>query len=105
MRKTIALLITLDTKDQEAGFLKEQIEANGHTALLLDIGVVGKAGIKADISRGKIISKGGGSIKEILKNPTREKSNPFVVKGCIKILNKNIVQNKVFKTVKNRISL
>ena len=26
MKKTIALLVTLDTKDQEAQFLKEQIE-------------------------------------------------------------------------------
>ena len=95
MSKTIALLITLDTKDQEAGFLKAQIEAIGHHALLLDIGVVGKAGIKADISRGKVISTGGGSIKEILKDPTREKSNPFVVKGCIKILNRKIAKNEV----------
>ena len=95
MKKTIALLVTLDTKDQEAGFLKEQIEAKGHNALLIDIGVVGKAGIKADITRGKVISTGGGAIKEILKDPTREKSNPFVVKGCIKILNKKITKNEV----------
>jgi uncharacterized protein (UPF0261 family) len=42
MKKTIALLITLDTKDQEAQFLKEQIEAIAHKALLLDIGVIGQ---------------------------------------------------------------
>ena len=67
MKKTIALLVTLDTKDQEAAFLKEQIESNGHHALLIVIGVVGKAGVKADITRGKVSSTGGGSIKEILK--------------------------------------
>ena len=39
MSKTIALLITLDTKGEEAGFIKEQIEARGHKALLFDIGV------------------------------------------------------------------
>jgi uncharacterized protein (UPF0261 family) len=95
MKKTIALLVTLDTKDQEAGFLKEQIEAIGHNALILDIGVVGKAGIAADISRSKVIAEGGGSLDEILKDPTREKSNPFVVNGCIKILNQKIVNNEV----------
>lgn len=95
MKKTIALLVTLDTKDQEAGFLKAQIEANGHNALLLDIGVVGKAGIAADITREEVITRGGGNLKELLQNPTREKSNPFVVNGCIKILNDKIVKNEV----------
>ena len=95
MKKTIALLVTLDTKDQEAQFLKKQIEAIGQEALLLDIGVIGEAGIEADISRQEVIEKGGGSIIEILKNPTREKSNPFVVKGCIDILNKKITSNEV----------
>jgi len=95
MKKTIALLVTLDTKDQEAAFLQQEIEANGHEALLIDIGVIGKPGIKAAITRGKVISTGGGSIKELLKNPTREKSNPFVVQGCIKILNRKIVKDEV----------
>ena len=95
MKKTIALLVTLDTKDQEAGFLKEQIEARGHNALLLDIGVVGEPGIEADISRYEVVTAGGGDLMELLKNPTREKSNPFVVQGCINILNNKIVANEV----------
>ena len=95
MSKTIALLVTLDTKDQEAGFLKTEIENRGHQALLIDIGVVGKPGIKADITRGTVIKKGGGSITEILKEPTREKSNLFVVQGCIKILTTKIANNEV----------
>ncbi len=95
MSKTIALLITLDTKDQEAGFLKEEIEKRGHQALLLDIGVVGKAGIEADISRSAVIKTGGGDLNEILENPTREQSNPFVVGGCIKILREGIANNNI----------
>jgi len=100
MSKTIALLITLDTKDQEAGFLKEQIEAKGHKALLMDIGVVGKAGIEANLSRDTIIAAGGGSLTELLAdNPTREKSNPFVVKGSISILEKAIKANEVHAVI------
>ncbi|MDA0194983.1 MAG: Tm-1-like ATP-binding domain-containing protein [Bacteroidetes bacterium] len=95
MKKTIALLVTLDTKDQEAGFLKEQIEGMGHNALLLDIGIVAEAGIKADISREEVVSTGGGSLKELLKDPTREKTNPFVVHGCINILTQKIASNEV----------
>ena len=95
MKKTIALLVTLDTKDQEAGFLIEQVEAHGHQALLMDIGVVGQAGIKANISRDEVIAAGGGSLSELLKDPTREKSNPFVVNGCIKLLTDKIGKNEV----------
>lgn len=95
MKKTIALLVTLDTKDQEAGFLKSEIENRGHQALLLDIGVVGTAGIEADVSREEVIQAGGGNLKEILAAPTREKANPFVVKGCIDLLNSRIVADEV----------
>ena len=95
MKKTIALLVTLDTKDQEARFLKEQIEARGHNAFLMDIGVVGIAGIEADMSRSAVVEAGGGSLEELLKEPTREKANPFVVKGCIKVLQEKIAKDEL----------
>ena len=93
--KTIALLVTLDTKDQEAGFLVERIKALGHNPLLIDIGVVAKAGIAADYTREKVVELGGGSLKELLEDPTREKANPFVVNGCIKILTEKIGSDEV----------
>lgn len=95
MNKKIALLVTLDTKDQEAGFLKDQIAARGDQAILIDIGVIGIAGIDADITRNEVIASGGGSLAELLENPTREKSNPFVVRGCIRILNEKIQKNEL----------
>ncbi len=95
MSKTVALLVTLDTKDQEAGFLKQQIEALGHKSLLIDIGVVGEAGITADFSRDQVISFGGGNYDELLSSPTREKANPFVVKGAIEILKQRISKDEV----------
>ena len=95
MSKTIALLVTLDTKDQEAAYLKEQILARGHKALILDIGVVGKPGITADISRAEVIKSGGGDLDEVLKNPTRENAGPFVVKGSIDILLHKILNDEV----------
>jgi len=95
MKKTIALLVTLDTKDQEAAYLIEQIESNGQKALLLDIGVVGTPGIVANIAREAVIETGGGNLNQLLKNPTREEAGPFVVQGCINILLQKIAANEV----------
>ena len=95
MNKTIALLITLDTKDQEAGFLVEQIKMLGDTPLLMDIGVVGEPGIMADISREEIAKEGGKPLAELLRNPTRDEASPVIVKGCISILNRKIASGEV----------
>lgn len=95
MAKTVALMVTLDTKSQEAGFLIEQIEARGHKALLMDIGVIGTPGIRADLSREDIAAAGGGSMEALLKNPTREEAGPIMVLGCINLLKEKIKANEV----------
>ena len=84
--KTIAIIATLDTKADEAGFMRQEIESLGGKALIIDIGVVGNPTIEADVSRAEIIEAGGSSLSKVLVNPTREKSNPFVVAGATKIL-------------------
>ena len=95
MAKTIALLITLDTKDQEAGYLMEKIRARGHEPLLMDIGVIGEPGIEATISRHEIAKAGGGDLDELLKNPTREVAGAIMVQGSINILNERIAAGQV----------
>jgi len=95
MSKTIALLVTLDTKDQEADYLIQEIEGRGHKALLLDIGVVGEPGIKASITRAEVAAAGGRSLADLLKKPTREEAGPVMVQGCIQILLQKIMDNQV----------
>ena len=41
--KRIAVISTLDTKGEHAAFIKRIIEARGHQAVLMDIGVLGPA--------------------------------------------------------------
>lgn len=84
--KTIAILATLDTKAAEADFMRSEIETLGGKALLIDLGVVGDAGVEADISKSEVVSAGGGKLEDLLKNPSREKSNPFIVTGATKII-------------------
>ena len=83
--KTIAILATLDTKAAEADFMRQQIVALGGAAILIDLGVIAEASIKADISRETVIEAGGSSLAELLKNPTRAKANPAIIAGATKI--------------------
>ena len=84
--KTIAIIATLDTKAAEANLMREEIETLGGKALIIDIGVVGEAGIEADISRTDVIERGGGSLKSLLLSPSRETAGPFVTEGAKKTL-------------------
>jgi len=84
--KTVAILATLDTKADEADFMRSEIESLGGKALLIDLSLVGDSEIKADISKQKVISTGGGELEELLVKPNREQANPFIVAGATKIL-------------------
>ena len=95
MSRTVALLITLDTKDQEAGYLIEQIDSRGMRALLIDIGVIGTPGIEASISREDVARTGGKELEDLLLSPTREEAGPIMVKGAIRILKAKLEKNEL----------
>ncbi len=60
MKKTVAVISTLDTKAAETSYLKAQIEARGCNALVMDLGTRGIAGIPADVGRDEIFRLGSG---------------------------------------------
>lgn len=95
MNKTIAILVTLDTKAQEARFLKEQLLAKGDVPMIMDLGVIGEAGIQADFTREMIAEKGGNTLEALLVNPKREIAGPVMVKGCIAILEHKIANGEI----------
>lgn len=84
--KTVAILVTLDTKADEAGFMRSEIESLGGQALLIDLSLVGESKLSADITKQDVISTGGGNLAELLIKPNREQSNPFIVAGATKIV-------------------
>ena len=84
--KTVAILATLDTKAAEADFMRSEIEALGGKAILIDLGVVGDSEIQGDVTKAEVVAAGGGDLAELLKKPSREKCNPFIVAGATKIL-------------------
>ena len=95
MSKVIAVLATLDTKGQEAEFLREQLAKLGSQALVIDIGVTGKPAAEPDIFREEVARCGGSSLEEMLKEPTREAAQPIMGGGAAKILLEKIEEDAV----------
>ena len=86
--KTIAVLMTLDTKGPEAEYLCRQIEMLGHKGLVIDTGVVGTPQSRADITREQVAEAGGMPLSEILKNPSREVAAPLMADGATRIVSR-----------------
>src|SRR5205814_8309724 len=80
--KTIAVLATLDTKGHEAQYLREQIEALGDHALLIDTGVTGVPAAVADVTREQVAEAGGIPLVKWLDHPDREIAAPVMADGA-----------------------
>lgn len=63
--KRLAILGTLDTRGDEVAFLKELIEAQGHRAIVVDMGVMGTPHGLADYSRERVAEAGGDSLERL----------------------------------------
>jgi len=84
MQKTIVIVSTLDTKGQEAAFLKSLIQKRGHRVILLDTNTGGEPSILPDISAQEVAKAGGSDIDEIRKIKDTAKVSAIMVEGAIK---------------------
>ncbi len=83
---TVVIIATLDTKGEEAAYLRAQIEALGGNAKLIDIGVVGEPMAVADAGRAEVAAAGGSSLADVLDGPTREAAGPVMIAGATRVL-------------------
>lgn len=90
MKRTVVVLATLDTKSEEAEYLRNQIESLGGKVKLVDIGVLGEPRVAPDVSRQEVAAAGGAELSALLKNPTRETVSPVMIAGATKILLEHI---------------
>jgi len=90
MPKTIVIPVTLDTKGEETNYVKEEIERKGHKTIVIDVGVLGKPIIKADIPREEVAQAGGKSLAGLIeaaeKGADRTEGTNTMVKGVEKIV-------------------
>ena len=64
-RPVIAAIGTLDTKGAEIDYVRERIEALGGEALVIDTGILGEPGCRADVSREEIARAAGHDLDSV----------------------------------------
>jgi uncharacterized protein (UPF0261 family) len=62
MPKTVVIVGALDTKGKEFAFIKDLIQKQGLSTLVVDVGVLGDPAFLPDISRQKVAEAGGGNL-------------------------------------------
>jgi uncharacterized protein (UPF0261 family) len=82
MPKHIVILSTLDTKGEEAKYLKDLIEARGFKTILMDTSIGGEPTLAPDISSEEVAIAGGGNIQNIRASRNTGQVTPIMIKGA-----------------------
>lgn len=79
---TIAVLGTLDTKEQELSFLAERIESAGANALLIDCGVMTDPATAPDITSTEVARRGGSTLEALRASHDRGEAVRVMAEGA-----------------------
>lgn len=86
MKKTIAIIGTLDTKGPEHRYLKEQIESWGVSTIVINTGPLGKPSFTPDISAEQVAGAGGEILTDLINKGERAKSIEVMSRGAVAIV-------------------
>lgn len=96
MARTIALIATLDTKGEEAQYLREQIESRGHRVVLIDPGILGEASVAVEISRDDVArASGAASAAEVKAYGNKQQSLEQMIKGATSIVTEMAARGEI----------
>ena len=84
--KTVLIIATLDTKAQEARFIKELIEARGVKTLVMDIGITGKSPFKPDFPSHEIAAVVSRTLPELLAFHDESKAMEEMTRGAERVV-------------------
>lgn len=80
----VALLVALDTRGELATAVKRRLEEKGCEVIVIDTGVLGKPGLKADVPREEVAEAGGKSLADLVKEAGKGAHQAAAVKVMTK---------------------
>jgi uncharacterized protein (UPF0261 family) len=91
----IVVIATLDTKGEEAGFIRQTIVDKGHTPVVVDPGSMGTPMIAADISREEVALAAGESLEAILSRKDKAYAQQRMVQGLTDVVSRLYAEGRV----------
>ena len=82
MKKTVLLVVTLDTKGPEANYLREVLDRMGVRTLLMDVGVFPSPHGEGDIRRGQVAEAGGRTIDQVAGSDRKGEAIGTMMRGA-----------------------
>jgi uncharacterized protein (UPF0261 family) len=95
MDKTILLIATHDTKEDEAGFLKSCIQANGFKVLVMDTGILAPPKGKVDIPQNEVADRAGTPLEEALQRGDKRECTEIMCQGAARLATELFDQGRI----------
>ncbi len=83
--KTILIIGTYDTKNDELEYIQKVIHSQGAETLAMDVSILGDPKMLTDYSKHEVIEAGGNSIKDAIDADNENKAMQMMAKGCTKL--------------------
>ena len=94
-KRTIAVIAALDTKGEEAGFVRDIIERRGHHCLLIDVGLLGHPAVEAGIDRDRVVRAGGATLADLQREANKAHSMDVMTRGVAIIATQLHAERKI----------
>jgi uncharacterized protein (UPF0261 family) len=91
----IAVIGTLDTKGPETGFVRDEIRKRGHSPLVIDPGILGKAAIPADVSREEVARASGHELADLVASGDRQLCQAAMIDGLVEHVTRLYAEGQV----------
>lgn len=79
---SVLLIGTLDTKGEEYAFVRDLIQARGHRALVVDLGVLGDPPFHPDVPASEVAQAAGSSLEELRSRGDRGSAVEVMLQGA-----------------------
>jgi len=99
MDKTILLIATHDTKEEEAGFLKSCIEADGFKVLVMDTGILAPPKEHVDIPQNEVADRAGTPLEEALARGDKRECTEIMCQGAASLAKELHDQGRIFGVI------